>query len=109
MMLRSKTGTALFVVSDPDGGREWKIRPASRLSRAQVAKIPHRPDMIWLFSRYLADEFEERGHPKVEVRVQSNVRLNGRPPQPFVDPGVDMARAPWPLYGRTPWVTDAPD
>jgi uncharacterized membrane protein YphA (DoxX/SURF4 family) len=109
MMLRSKTGTALFVVSDPDGSREWKIRPASRLSRAQVTKIAHRPDMIWLFSRYLAGEFEELGHPNVRVLVQSNVRLNGRPPHPFVDPGVDMARAPWRLYGRTPWVTDAPD
>jgi hypothetical protein len=109
MMLRAKQGYASFRVEDPETGTVWKIRPASRLTRDQSEKIALRPDMIWQFSHYLADEFADKGFPEARVYARANVRLNGRLPQPFVDPNVDMATAPWPCLKPVPWILPLKD
>ena len=41
---------------------------------------------------------------QVEVRAETSVSLNGRPPQPIVDPTVDLASVPTVWWGHAPWV-----
>ena len=117
MMLRDKSGTARFVVSHPALPTAVEVDPAEWLTPRQLRKMPGHPDMVLQFARHLAAEYERSGYPGAEVRADVHVSLNGRPAQPLVDPGVDLAKverslapAAWlvPLYEplpvrRLPW------
>jgi hypothetical protein len=50
-----------------------------------------RPDMILQFCHMVAEESRRRGEGRVEVRADVRVALNGRSPQPMIDPRVDLA------------------
>jgi hypothetical protein len=103
MMLRTKQGAIRYEVIDPADGSVWEIDPSSMLTPRQAYTVPGRADMIRQFARHLATEFAARGRPNVEVRALTNVTLNGRQPQPFVNPDVDLTREPARLWG-TPWI-----
>ncbi len=90
MKLRDKVGQARFVVTDPGTGQQWRIDPAGYMRRWQLRRMVTHPDMILQFSHYLADDFRRRGHPDVEVRANVAASLNGRRPQPLIDPAVDL-------------------
>ena len=51
-----------------------------------------KPDLILLFSHYLAEEKRREGYDTVEVRARVMVSLNSRQPQLLVDPNVDLAK-----------------
>jgi hypothetical protein len=103
MMLRAKQGAIRYEVIDPKNGTVWEIDPSTLLNPRQAAELPVRPYMLHRFGLHLAEEFAERGYPNVEVRALTNVSLNGRKPQPFVDPDVDLTREPVRLWG-VPWI-----
>ena len=92
MKLRDKDGRARFTVSDPESGKIWSIDPEDYLSDRQERKMSGKPDMILQFGHYLADRWEAKGYPNVEVYAEINVSLNGRRFQPLVDPKVDLAK-----------------
>ena len=54
--------------------------------------------MILQFSHFLARKWREQGHADVEVRALAVASLNGRTPQPLIDPEVDLAREPRNLW-----------
>jgi vitamin K-dependent gamma-carboxylase len=104
MMLRQKSGYALFHLHHPPSGERWTVRPAQFLTEKQAERVTTRPDLLWQFARFLARHYAaERGGP-VEVRVRSRVSLNGRPPQTFVDPDVDLATTDWSFLGPNRWI-----
>lgn len=103
MMLRTKDGSARFIVTDPKSGETWTIYPRRRLRPKQADRIATRPDMIWQFAQRLAREYRERGIDPV-IRVDAKVSLNGRPRQPFIDPDYDMAKAEWHYFSHDEWV-----
>ncbi len=94
MKLRDKDTEALFEIRDLDTGTTRTVSPQERLSRRQAEEMPDRPDMILQFAHLLAAEEGRQGHANVEVRARVMASLNGRPPQPLVDPEVDLAREP---------------
>ena len=94
MKLRDKDTEALFEIRDLDTGTTRRVSPQERLSRRQAEEMPDRPDMILQFAHHLAAEERRQGHANVEVRARVMASLNGRPPQPLVDPEVDLAREP---------------
>lgn len=96
MMLRSKRVVSLRIqVGDEP------MLPYPTLTLRQAAKMGGRPQMLQEFARYLSEK--NGGKP---VRIRSHVSLNGRPPQPIVDPNIDLAHAPTPwLLGHAPWIT----
>ncbi len=111
MKLRSKRGTAVFVVTDPASGRVWRIDPGKHLIRSQGQKMATHPDMILQFVRFLERRYAAAGYPNVEVRAEVMVSLNGRNPQPMIDAEVDLTKvrltlrpSPWivPLYEPLP-------
>lgn len=104
MMVRTKSGHIHYVVKDPATGEHWRIDPSDYLGAKQSDRIATRPDMIWQFARRLAREYREKGHPDVEVYALTRVSLNGRPPQPLVDPNVDLAKADWPWFHPLDWL-----
>ncbi len=91
MKLRAKTvASATFIVTDPRTGTTWNADPRDDLEPWQVSRMLTRPDMILQFCHRVADDLRDR-FPGVEVRADVRVSLNGRPPQPMIDPTVNLA------------------
>jgi vitamin K-dependent gamma-carboxylase len=92
MKLRTKSGEAVFTVTHPRSGQNWTIKPEDYLKSHQLMKMTTKPDLILLFSHYLAEEKRREGYDDVEVRARVMVSLNGRQPQLLIDPNVDLAK-----------------
>lgn len=92
MKLRTKDGEALFTVSHPSSGQTWTIKPGDYLKSHQLMKMITKPDLILLFSHYLAEEKRREGYDNVEVRAHVMVSLNGRQQQLLIDPDVDLTK-----------------
>lgn len=105
MMLRSKTGSVVFIATDPDSGRTWEVDPSEHLTEKQLGRVATRPDLLWQFAHYLARLYADQGMPHVEIRARTEVSLNGRPSQPLVDPAVDLAHAEWRMLRHNEWIT----
>lgn len=104
MMLRTKDGSIHFVVTDPKTGKTWTVHPAKYLTPKQTDRIATRPDMIWQFVQHLKQESRDQGIDPVAIRAVSRVSLNGRPPQPLVDPDYDLAKAEWRYLTANDWI-----
>jgi hypothetical protein len=97
MKLRSKQAQARFVVTRPDTGERLFVDPLGELADWQVAKMADRPDMVLQYAHHLAKRHAvidpvtgARRLP--EVRALVDCSLNGRAPQPLIDPDRDLAR-----------------
>jgi hypothetical protein len=62
-----------------------------------------RPDMVQQFAHYLGTVRTRTGPEPLNVYASIFVSINGRKPQLFLDPNVDLAAAPHP-WGRPPWL-----
>ena len=103
MKLRDKEARALFTVTDPAHGRTWTVRPNQHVTRLQASKMAGQPDMVLQLAHHIADEERRAGRPGVQVRAHVMASLNGREPQPLVDPAVDLAAQPRTL-APAPWI-----
>ena len=48
------------------------------------------PDLILQLGRHIGEELRARGYPAFTLHAITKVSLNGRPPQPLIDPAVDL-------------------
>lgn len=104
MLLRSKTGGALFLVRDPVSGRTWEVEPEAHLTERQVRYMLGRPEMLRLFAHHLRSVFmREHSLADVEVRALTAVSLNGRPARPLLDPRRDLGKVPF-TFGDADWI-----
>jgi len=93
VMLMEKNGALELTVEDPATGKTWDVEPHEYLTVQQAKQMSTQPDMILAFAHVVRDDFARRGIAPVRVfATTSEVSLNGRPPQPLVDPRVDLAR-----------------
>lgn len=97
MKLRDKSGTATFHVGQ--AGSAVPVDPADHLGTHQLNRLAGHPERLVHFARHLSAL-----HDGAEVRVDTSVSLNGRRPQPIVDPDVDLASVPLVGWGRRPWI-----
>jgi vitamin K-dependent gamma-carboxylase len=104
MMLRAKDCPAVFHVTDPSTGRTGTMDLRPYLTQWQVEKLGREPDMLIEFSHFLAADLRQKGYGTVEVRAQVLTSLNGRKPQLFIDPRIDLARERRKGWGTYPWV-----
>ena len=56
--------------------------------------------MIWQYCQYLKKLFGD----DIEIYVNAWVSLNNRPFRQIIDPTVDMAKAPWHVWGHEEWI-----
>jgi hypothetical protein len=94
MKLRDKSSEELQVVARSSAGRTMVIEPRSYVTDDQLEEMGTRPDMLQQFARHVAEDLERRGLGRTAVHVRADVSLNRRPPQPLVDPRVDLASVP---------------
>ena len=91
MMLTQVHTQAYFYVTDPNVDRAFQVKPWQHLSELQADKMAYRPDMILQFAHYLALMMPQMGPKPLSVEARIFVSLNGRKPELFVDPNVDLA------------------
>jgi hypothetical protein len=103
MKLRDKAADeVVFLVTSP-GGETTEVRAGEFLTPRQAEKMAARPDMILQAAHELARRGRAAGEGKVQVRALTSVSLNGRRPQPLVDPKVDLAAQPRRI-GHEDWI-----
>jgi vitamin K-dependent gamma-carboxylase len=78
MKLRSKGGALDLIAAIPDTGETWTVDQSRYLTSRQRIKMLGRPDMIVLFSHFLAEELRQEGHRDVEIRAEARISLNSR-------------------------------
>ncbi|WP_188556152.1 HTTM domain-containing protein [Hymenobacter glacieicola] len=105
LMLRTKSGSAVFRVRLP-GGREEIVQPATYLTRNQVNKLVNSPDLILQFAHLLARDYQRRGLRPVAIHCDSWLSLNGHPPQPLVSPKLNLLTLKRSL-SPYPWIEPA--
>ncbi|WP_424492972.1 HTTM domain-containing protein [Salinimicrobium sp. GXAS 041] len=103
MMLRSKAGRATFLVVDKATQDTVFVDKRKYLSPKQQRAISTKPDLIWQFAQRLEQEYAEKGK-EIEVYVKSEISVNGRPSQPFIDPKVDLAAEEWQHFSHHSWI-----
>lgn len=105
MKLRSKSSQAAFLVVDGSGEpMDWQS-PELALTPRQTRVMASRPDMVLQYAHLIRDRLEAEGHREVHVYVYDTSSLDGRAPQPLVDPKVDLAGQPrnlWPAHWIVP-------
>jgi vitamin K-dependent gamma-carboxylase len=103
MMLERHVTHTFFYVTDPNTGREIQVRSRKYLDLEQTTHMGWRPDMVRQFALFLANELPRAGPEPLQVQVRMYVSLNGRTPQLFLDPNVNLAAEP-PFWGRPCWL-----
>lgn len=90
VMVREKNGSVTYKVHLPRQGRTRLVSPRRYLTDQQEREMSGQPDLILQLAHHIGQEFRDKGHPRVEVRVDAQVSLNGRRPQALIDPDVDL-------------------
>jgi hypothetical protein len=115
MMLSDRRGqTDFFLVDEQTGEVVSQIDASFNLSPAQLAVMAQYPDMILQYTHFLAQEMAKQGYAGLAIHVDAVMSLNGRSPQPLIDPTVNLVAqtsslqpADWiiPLYQPLPTPT----
>ncbi len=103
MKLRDKGGTARFIATSPSRDTTWEINQREYLSSAQRTRMSRRPDMILQFAHHVGADLKRQGFEDIEIRVDTQTILNHRPPQPLIDPQVDLLKVERNLMHAT-WI-----
>lgn len=98
-----------FTVQDGNTRQEYPVDIATFLNPAQIRGIASDPRMARDFAIALRSEAAKQGVQNPVVRASIRFGYNGRPPQDFVDPKVDLASAPYSPFKRLDWVVSLPD
>ena len=91
-----------FIAFDPSSNQVWTIS-LDELTRKQLIKLYHYPDLILQYAHRIADHFREQGYEDIEVYAEVKVGLNGREPQDLIDTQVNLAKQPRNLLHNT-WI-----
>lgn len=103
MKLRSKKGTAVFIVKDKSTGEEMVLDNRDFLTSWQERKMAGWPNLIWQFAHSIKKEFQEHGK---DVAVYADVKasLNGREYQQLIDPTIDLASENTSMFTVPRWI-----
>ncbi|NNC69567.1 MAG: HTTM domain-containing protein [Flavobacteriaceae bacterium] len=102
MKLRTKKAKGKFYVKAKDGSFVDTIRTTKLMPRWQRRKLLARPQIAWLFVQQLKEEYKAEGHD-VEIYARIRASLNGREYQLLIDPEVDLAAEPYPVW-KADWI-----
>ncbi len=105
LLVRQKSGTVTLRISGPGAEAVGSLDVRDHLSSFQIGKLVQNPDMIVQFAQYLEDYYRDLGvSDDIEIRAETNVSLNGRPPQALIDPNVDLTTIRRPYLPPARWI-----
>ena len=103
MMLLKYNSIVYFYVTDPNIGKTYRVNPRQFLNMRQRAALTFNPDLPLQFAHYLAAVMPRRGPQPLKVEARISLSINGRKPELFIDPNVDLAAEPR-SFGRPRWL-----
>lgn len=103
MMLRTKSGRAIFTVKDKNSKMVWHINPEDEMPRDHASEVASHPDMSWQFAQYLKKKYAQQGYD-VQVYAVNMVKLNGRQEQLLIERNADLAHTKWNYFGHNDWI-----
>jgi vitamin K-dependent gamma-carboxylase len=106
VMLIEKVGSLEFQVVDA-AGRTYAVSPNQYLTPLQARMAATQPDMILELARFIARDFEARGHGAVRVYADAQVTFNGRLRRALLDPRRDLSHERDGLAPKS-WILPAP-
>ncbi len=105
VLIREKQGTVMFVAVFADGKR-LEVPPRNYLTARQEREMGGQPDLILQLARAIGRDLAERGYRDFQIRAITAVSLNGRAPEPLIDPTVDLLQIS--DVGERTWVLPSP-
>lgn len=109
MKLRDKQGKLKITVTDPATGRSFEADPLQDINAFQFRKMVQRPQFIFQYVQYLKEKLQKDGIAPLQIKVDSQVSLNGRPYQPLIDPQINLVNAQSSFFGHDPWILPLPE
>jgi hypothetical protein len=106
VLIREKHGSTTFVAEFADGKR-LEIPPGKYLTARQDREMSGQPDLILQLAHAIGRDLHARGYRDFRLHALTQVSLNGRAPQPMIDPSVDLLQLR--DLGPRSWVLAAPD
>jgi len=93
-----------LVLKDPVSGKEGDINFPTMINNVQIQAMRYDPRMIKTFAQRIHTEAVKNGIPNAEMYAKIKFSYNGRPPQYFVDPTVDMIKVGYSPFEKLTWV-----
>jgi vitamin K-dependent gamma-carboxylase len=91
MMLRRQSMEGYFYVTDPNTERTNRVSPKDILTPLQTVRINWEPDTVLQCAHYLANTMPRMGSKPLTVEARLFVSVNGRRPELFVNPNINLA------------------
>lgn len=91
-----------FTVEGP--GQVMNVEVGTFANEMQILNISSDAYSVVMFARMLKKEAEMKGLQNGVVKARIRVRYNGRPPQFFVNPEVDLASVDYSPFQKLDWV-----
>jgi hypothetical protein len=105
LLVRQSSGAAVFKIDGPGAESVGAFNIRAHITSFQTSKMIWNPDMLVQFAHYIEEYFRDIGvTDDIEVRVDTNVSLNGRRPQDLIDPDLDLTRIRRPWLPPAPWI-----
>lgn len=92
MMLRKKITDVKIYLVDEQTKQKVEFDYHRILTPNQCKKMARNPDMLLQFAHFLKRKLDPDGTRRMGVHVDALVSLNGRKPQPLIDPTVDLTQ-----------------
>lgn len=94
----------IFTLKDPVSGKVGDINFRTMVNNVQIQAMLYDPRMIRTFARWVHEQGVKNGIPNAEVYAKVKFSYNGRAPQYFVNPDLDMAKVDYDPFKRLTWV-----
>ncbi len=91
MMLQKQSIQGYFYVTDPTTDGTNRVAPQDFLTPLQMVRIYWQPDTVLQCAHYLARTMPRLGSKPLSVEARIFVSVNGRRPELFVNPNIDLA------------------
>lgn len=93
-----------FVIIDPRSNQGVDVPFQQYVNTMQIMAMLNDPRCVHDFAQWVKAEGVRRGVPNPQVKAIVRFGYNGRPPQDFIDPTVDLASAHWSPFQTIGWV-----
>jgi hypothetical protein len=105
MKLRDKGACRLGLFATNRETGETSLIPLDQfLAARQFIRMCQCPHMIIQFAHFLGKELEEEGINNPIITARTLVSLNYRPPQPLIDPDVNLTEEEYSIFKHAEWI-----
>jgi len=105
MKLRDKEAEARFFASDPGSGRSGEVDPFQYVTDWQYDEMAARPDMVVQLAKHIESKaVGEFGIADLVVKAEVEASLNGREPEPLIDPQADLTEIELSPFRTADWI-----